>query len=66
MSCRDCVSFINEPGRIEMMIPGLAVLGSARASVWANDGICTEHDIMVGANDCCDRFAPRSMPDRRG
>jgi hypothetical protein len=65
MSCRDCLNFANEPGWIETMIPGLAVFGSARASVCGDDGICTEHDIVVSADDYCERFAPRLTPGRQ-
>jgi hypothetical protein len=58
MTCGGCAHFVDEPARIEAMIPGLATMGSARASVLANDGICTVHDLIVSARDRCDRFSP--------
>jgi hypothetical protein len=58
MTCRDCQHFVSEPNGIEAMIPGLTVMGSARASVRSDDGICTAHDVMVSARYCCDRFSP--------
>jgi hypothetical protein len=60
MNCGGCAHFVNEPSRIEAMIPGLTTMGSARASVRADDGICAVHDLIVTARDCCDRFAARS------
>jgi hypothetical protein len=62
-TCADCAHFVNEPRRIEALIPGLTAMGSARASVRADDGICGVHDLMVTAHDRCDRFAPRSKVD---
>ena len=64
MSCRDCTRFVNEPKQIEAMLPGLAVLGSARASVRGDDGICTEHDRVVSADDECEKFQARIKSDR--
>jgi hypothetical protein len=64
MTCRGCAHFVDEPARIEAMIPGLTAMGSARASVRADDGICTVHDLVVTALDCCDRFSPRIKEDR--
>lgn len=64
MNCGGCTHFVDEPARIEAMIPGLTTMGSARASVFANDGICTEHDLIVSARDGCDRFSPRVKEDR--
>jgi hypothetical protein len=63
MTCGACVHFINDPARIEALIPGLATMGSARASVRANDGICAEHDRIVIARDWCGRFSPRPLSE---
>jgi len=63
MTCGICTHFVDEPGRIEAMIPGLTTMGSARASVRADDGICLVHDLIVTARDSCDRFAPRLKED---
>ena len=62
--CHDCRHFIDEPSQIEAMIPGLTAMGSARASVRSDDGICDVHDRMVSARDGCDRFSPRLTKDR--
>jgi hypothetical protein len=47
------------------MIPGLTAMGSARASVWADDGICRLHDLIVSARDGCGRFSPRAGTEGR-
>jgi hypothetical protein len=64
MNCADCTHFINEPARIEALIPGLTSMGSARASVRADDGICAVHDLMVSARDSCGRFSRRLTKDQ--
>jgi len=56
MTCHDCANFEDEPARIEALIPGLTAMGSARASVRSDDGVCIERDLIVSARDCCDRF----------
>jgi hypothetical protein len=58
MTCGHCIHFIHDPARIEAMIPGLTAMGSARASVRADDGVCARHDLIVTARDCCDWFSP--------
>jgi hypothetical protein len=63
-TCGACVHFENEPTRIEAMIPGLTAMGSARASVRADDGICGVHDRIVTPGDRCGRFAPKADPAR--
>jgi hypothetical protein len=63
VNCRNCVHFIDEPARIEALIPGLTAMGSARASVRADDGICAVHDVMVSARDWCEKFSPRAERD---
>jgi hypothetical protein len=65
MQCAGCARFIDDPARIEALIPGLLSMGSAWASVRADDGICAEHDLMVRARDSCDRFSRRLMPTGR-
>lgn len=63
MNCGGCAHFVDDPARIEAMIPGLTAMGSARASVRADDGICAVHDLVVTARDGCDRFTPRIKKD---
>jgi hypothetical protein len=62
--CAECVHFVHDAAQFEAMIPGLNTMGSARASVRADDGICGVHDRIVTARDCCGRFAPRITADR--
>jgi hypothetical protein len=57
-TCRRCARFIGDAARIEALIPGLTAMGSARASVRSDDGICTTHDIIVTARDTCGMFTP--------
>jgi hypothetical protein len=64
MTCRDCVHFVNDAARIEAMVPALTSMGSARASVRADDGICAVYDLVVTARDCCGRFEARVKADR--
>lgn len=59
-TCALCAHFVNEPSRIEALIPGLGVLGSARASVLGQDGICLLLDRIVSGRDGCGRFTPVS------
>jgi hypothetical protein len=55
-TCRSCVHFDNDPGRLEQAIHGLNTLSSAYASVRADDGLCARHDRYVRASFCCDDF----------
>jgi hypothetical protein len=64
MNCNGCVHFIDEPAGFEALIPGLRCMGSARASVRADDGICAVHDLIVSARDSCARFSPRLTKGR--
>lgn len=66
MTCANCTQFIDDPARIEASIPGLTAMGSARASVRADDGLCALHDRMASARDQCGQFSPRvrSSPDQ--
>jgi hypothetical protein len=63
MTCAGCAHFINEPDRIEALIPGLTAMGSARASVRSDDGICAVHDRIVSARDLCGEYSPRLTKD---
>jgi len=60
MTCAGCAHFVNDPAQIEALIPGLTAMGSARASVRSDDGICRVHDLIVSARDSCERFKPRA------
>ena len=45
--------------RIEALVPGLSVMGSARASVRGDDGLCLALDRIVSGRDHCGRFTPK-------
>jgi len=57
-TCGTCRSFEADPRRIEAMLPGLTVLGSAYASVAADDGMCLRHDTYQSRRLSCADFAP--------
>jgi len=61
MTCVTCRHFEDDPDRIEALLPDLTAMGSARASVRSDDGICSEHDMIVSARDSCGRFAARAV-----
>lgn len=63
--CTHCIHFVNAPARIEAMIPGLTTMGSARASVWGDDGVCAALDVIVSGRDTCGRFTERAAKDGR-
>jgi hypothetical protein len=50
------------PSDIERLCPGLTAMGSGYASVRAQDGICSHHDVYVLGNDSCPAFAA-ARPD---
>ena len=60
--CGECRFFRNDARYLEAMIPGLASLSSADASVRADDGICARHERYLGARASCEDFARRSGP----
>ena len=61
--CATCRYFESDPERIEAMLPGLNVLGSAYASVAADDGLCLRHDTYQSSRCRCADHASRSGPD---
>jgi hypothetical protein len=63
MTCARCAHFIDQPAQIEALIPGLTAMGSARASVRSDDGICAVHECVVWARDLCGEFSPRITKD---
>jgi hypothetical protein len=52
-SCADCRHFLNDPHVLEQEIAGLSSLGSARASVRADDGVCTRYDRLTTRGFWC-------------
>jgi len=59
-ACGRCVHFRNDPAFLEEAIAGLASLGSAYASVRAEDGLCLRHERYLPTHGCCADFSPRS------
>jgi len=57
--CLCCTHFRNSPAYLETFYKGLTALGSGYASVRKDDGICTLHEIYLGAHDGCERFSQR-------
>ena len=56
--CQFCVWFRNEPAFLEEIFTGLSSLGSAYASVRAEDGLCLRHDRYLSAHASCADFSP--------
>ncbi|RMG31374.1 MAG: hypothetical protein D6721_01205 [Gammaproteobacteria bacterium] len=54
--CRHCRHFRNDADYLEAVLPGLQVMGSARASVRAEDGICVRHQLYLSARCSCAGF----------
>jgi hypothetical protein len=57
--CGGCVSFDNDPQRLEAQMPGLRSLGSATSSVRTDDGLCARHGRYLGARASCGDFEAR-------
>jgi len=57
--CGHCAHFCNDPAFLEKAIPGLISMGSAYASVRADDGICGLHDRYLSARSTCANFEAR-------
>ncbi len=53
----DCRHFHHASSYLEAAFPGMRSLGSAHASVRANDGICAVHDRYVAASSVCAEHA---------
>jgi hypothetical protein len=51
--CATCSQFRNDPAFIERAMPGLVSMGSAHASVRAEDGVCLRHDRYLSARSSC-------------
>jgi hypothetical protein len=56
-TCVHCAYFSSTPALIESQIPGLRTLGSAYASVCADDGICARHARYISGAASCEEFA---------
>ena len=55
-ACGRCLHFQNDPAALEQAFPGMTSLGSAYASVRAQDGLCRRHGLYLSARDCCASF----------
>jgi hypothetical protein len=45
--CLNCKFFNNEPEQVEQAFPGLTALSSGYASVRADAGICSRHELFL-------------------
>lgn len=57
--CGACAHFRNDPAYLEAVFTGLTSLGSAHASVRADDGLCLRHDRCRSAHYGCADFTKR-------
>jgi hypothetical protein len=51
--CRGCTHFCQDGARLEVALPGLAVLSSAAGSTRADDGFCRHHDALINGQARC-------------
>ncbi len=54
--CLNCQFFDNDPQRVEQAFPGLIALSSAYASVRADAGICSRHELFLAPWNRCQDF----------
>jgi len=59
--CLDCAHFRNDAAALERAFPGLGSMGSARADVRANDGLCARHGVYLSFADGCSQFKPAAL-----
>jgi hypothetical protein len=57
--CLNCKFFNNEPEMVEQAFPGLTVLSSAYASVRADAGTCSRHELFLAPWAQCRDFQAR-------
>jgi hypothetical protein len=63
--CGLCRHFCNTPAAIEAAFQGLSSMGSATASVRAQDGLCNHHGLYLSYRDCCPDFFPATESSER-
>ena len=67
LTCRSCVHFDDDPGRLEAEVPGILVFGSAYASSRGHAGLCSELDRFLDPRPArtCPSFEERPPIDHR-
>jgi hypothetical protein len=55
--CGTCKHFRNDPAHIEEAFRGLTSFSSGYASARADDGLCTKHDLYLGADCHCRHYS---------
>jgi hypothetical protein len=62
--CETCKHFRNDPAYIEQTFKGLTSFSSGYASVRADDGLCTFHDMYLAADCFCPHYGerPKAVP----
>jgi hypothetical protein len=63
--CGACAHFRNDAATLEAAFAGLTSLGSARASVRAEDGLCLRHDRYLAATSWCGDFTLAAPASRQ-
>jgi hypothetical protein len=64
-ACRTCRHFDQRAPVLEFMLPGLAALSSAYASVRAGDGLCKLHERYAADSSLCDLHDPQMSAMRK-
>ncbi|MDA8088296.1 MAG: hypothetical protein M0Z75_16565 [Nitrospiraceae bacterium] len=64
VTCFGCRHFSNNPGQIEMSIPGLNTLSSAYGSVRGEAGICRRFDILLAPRGVRCGCFERRLPEK--
>ncbi len=58
-SCQSCRYFNDDRASLEDSLPGLAILGSAWASVRGHAGLCECHQVFMEPGAACADYEPR-------
>ena len=62
--CGRCSHFNGSATAVEASFAGLVCMGSAYASVRADDGLCELHQIYLSARAICESFEPPPRASR--
>jgi len=56
MTCKDCKFFDYDPKSLELIFPGLKILGSAYSSARGDAGICNLYNLFLLPGKVCPQF----------
>jgi hypothetical protein len=65
-SCASCRHFVDEPAKLESLLPGMNALGSAFGSVRDRDGLCAQHQRYLRATCRCALHEPAARTTPTG